>query len=333
MLTLTAVSLSWQKPRPYSSFIFASLGLLIKPTSVVVLLLNVLKNDTFMATIKSRVAIKDIIWGVASIVVALLYYVFALKYIGRFEVHNHFNVDMQNPITQLISFFSSNDPMSLEYLFSVRLLCPPYIVWLVPGLFNLQVMLMPYLGLTLFILGMFFYLIAKWEVIAWRAIIVFVVQLLAIATLDGEHSFVHFYYYVGTTFALSIVFIGYLTKIWTWYKPFLILILLLQFADILNFEIGDYFTRHFQWSAQSRVAFYDECSSLKSRHLDWPWDKGYVFNAPDTDNGQTADLGICFGEREKLNGAQYGFYYNWDSIPQNCSIVDQSEHINLVTCK
>jgi hypothetical protein len=176
------------------------------------------------------------------------------------------------------------------------------------------------------------YLIFAQSIIAWRALVILILQILFIALLDGDHSFVHFYYYVGTTFAFAIVFLGYMLQIWTWYKPLLIAILLLQFCDIINFEIGDYYTRHFQWNSQSRVAFYDECSTLQQRNGYFPWHQGYVFNGPETDNGQAADLGICFGEREKLNGAKYGFYYTWDQIPATCQIVDSTEHIVLVTC-
>ncbi|MFN8770257.1 MAG: hypothetical protein ACK5Z5_05435 [Neisseriaceae bacterium] len=333
LLTLTAVSLSWNKERPVLSFIFASLGLLVKPTSIVVLLLNLLKQNTFIKTLKTKSIIYDLMWGIGSVIVALTYYFIVIRYIGTFEVHNHFNVAIKNPIEQLESFFGSDDPMSLDYLFSVRLLCPPYIAWLIPGVISIQMMLMPYLGLFILLFGAFLFLICYRYIIAWRAIVIFVVQLLMIAALDGEHSFVHFYYYVGTTFAFAIVFIGYLTNIWKWCKPFLILILLLQFADIINFEIGDYFTGHFQWNPQSRVAFYNECSALKKSHPELPWHSGYVFNGPQLDNEQAAGLGICFGERERLHGANYGFYYKWDQMPENCYVIDNTEHINLAVCK
>lgn len=332
LLTLTAVSLSWTKNRPYLSFIFVSLGLLIKPTSIVVLLLNLLKQNGFIKTLQSKIARQDLVWSVSGIVVALLYYFAVNRYIGTFEVHNHFNVEMKTPLGQLGSFFASNNQQGLEYLFSIRLLCPPYVSWLIPGIGQIELMLMPYLGLFILVLGMILFLIAKWYIIAWRALLIFIVQLLIIAALDGEHSFVHFYYYVGTTFAFTLVFIGYLTNIWKWYRPLLFMVLLLQFTDIINFEVGDYFSRHFQWSPQSRVAFYDECNILKRSHPDFPWGKGYVFNGPATDNQQAADLGICFGERERLQDADYGFYYKWDDTPASCVVVDSTEHINLVKC-
>lgn len=331
LLVLTAVSLSWEKKRPYASFIFASLGLLVKPTSIIVLLLIFLKSDTFKQTIKSKTFITDVIWCSASTIVAMAYYFVALHYLKQFEVHSHFNVSMNDPLTSLSSFFSAD---GLAYLFGMRFLCPPYINWLIPNVMELQFMILPYLGLVIFGGAMLLYLIFKQSIIAWRVIIVLIVQILFIAALDGEHSFVHFYYYVGTTFAFAIVFIGYLMRVWTWYKPLLFAVLLLQFFDILNFEIGDYYTRHFQWSPQSRVAFYDECSALQSRNPNFPWHQGYVFNGPKTDNEQAADLGICFGEREEISGlAKYGFYYNWDEIPSNCQEVDRSEHIVLVTCQ
>ena len=170
-------------------------------------------------------------------------------------------------------------------------------------------------------------------IIAWRVMIVLCLQIMIIAALDGEHSFVHFYYYVGTTFAVSLIFIGYLDRAWLWLKPFLILIILIQMGDLLNFEIGDFFTRHFQWTPQSRVAFYDECTKLKLNNPTLPWGRGYVFAGPKTDNEQSAALGICFGERERGTLADYGFYYKWDNIPDSCQIIDNTKHINLVKCK
>ena len=332
LLTLTAVSVSWSKNKPYTSFILASLGLLIKPTSIIILLLNLLKRDGFIAYLKSKDILKDMAWGLASLAVALVYYFLILRYIKQFEVHAHYNVGFKNPIGQLKSFFAATDQMGLQYLFSVRLLCPPYISWVIPGFAAIQFMIMPNLGPLILIVAIILFLMAKSTVVAWRALLIFLLQMFVIAALDGDHSFVHFYYYVGTTFAFALVFIGYLTRIWFWYRPLLILILLLQFADIINFEIGDYFTHHFQWSPQSRVAFYDECSRLKSSHPDFPWGKGYIFNGPQTDNDQAADLGICFGERERLQGAIYGFYYNWDQVPASCNIIDNTEHISLVKC-
>lgn len=328
LLVLTAVNLSWKKPRILWSSILASLGILIKPTSIVVILLILLKNDTFSKTIRSKIFLKDLIWSLIGLIIGLIYYFLILKYIGQFQTQEHFAIGFSSPIQHLKDFFLTTDEMNISYLLSYRLLGIPFIEWQ----FNQIMTFFPFFGIIIWTAVIIINAIIYKKIFAWRAFIVFLIQFFTIASLDGSHSFVHFYYYVGTTFALSIFFMAYLTNGLKWLKPLLILILILQLYDVCQFEIGDYYLHHFQWSAVSRVAFYDECAQLKDRHPEFPWHSGYVFNGPLEDNHQAPALGICFGERERLNGANYGFYFKWDEVPGNCQVIDYSEHILLTHC-
>ena len=141
LLVFTAVSLSWSNPKTKLSLLFATLGILIKPTSLIVLLLNLLKQSTFSSYLKSKQLKVDLIWSGLSIAVGLIYYLGVTKYIGLFERHSHFNMEISNPINQFMSFIGNEG--GLNYLFNVRFLCSPYIAWLIPGIAQIVLPLIP----------------------------------------------------------------------------------------------------------------------------------------------------------------------------------------------
>ena len=124
--------------------------------------------------LKSKQLKVDLIWSGLSIAVGLIYYLGVTKYIGLFERHSHFNMEISNPINQFMSFIGNEG--GLNYLFNVRFLCSPYIAWLIPGIAQIGLPLIPYFGLLIFSVSAMLYMVFAQTIIAWRVMIVLCLQ-------------------------------------------------------------------------------------------------------------------------------------------------------------
>ena len=96
---MLGVGLSWDRPRVVLSSFFGALGLLVKPTTVVALVLFILHKEKYKAWFR------NIIWMLIAISISLLYYTLGMKLISRFmEQESLFAVNIRSPIHSILEF-------------------------------------------------------------------------------------------------------------------------------------------------------------------------------------------------------------------------------------
>jgi hypothetical protein len=163
-----------------------------------------------------------------------------------------------------------------------------------------------------------------------------VLQILAIAALDGSHSFIHSYYHIGTSPLVALGFWLALTELTNsveakkvvWQKTMIGVLLLsagAQVFDTVFFELRSLSSRR-----EHKYVWPSEINALKERNPEFPWGRGYTFRASRA--LAYPNLGILFGEREGSSTAEFGFYLKAETPPADCSVVDSSQSVALVRC-
>jgi hypothetical protein len=286
----------------FTAFICASLGLLIKPPVVITLIFVFFKKNR-------REILRDFIWIVPAILITILYYTWGHSEILKMPlVLKHFNTGFRNPLDALSSFLFVN-PKAIFDFFEENIFLP-YLIY--------------------FVLGYQMYRAIKFKEYAFSKLwLVLLIQIFAIVLLDGYHSLVHTYYYVGISLTSTLI----LTEILSKTKSKIVVGIIFIWIVVFNLERFFYqikpLIRENKKLSCRHQRMYPQCQKLIEDNQDFPWGKGVSFRS---NSDPVPYLGICFGEIKGHNHSKYGFYWKNDSVPQNCQIVDSSDDINLVTC-
>jgi hypothetical protein len=319
MLVLWAIGLSWdRKNRKGLSLLLASLGLLMKPPSVIVFAIF------FLSPLPLRRVLNSLGWVLPSISVTAFYYTIGMQYLEFLrEIPSLFAVKPRDPIRALISFFSQG--LSLLDLGIYGLSVPALLVALVGilSLDSLRKEILIWLG-HLFEPSSTeskneFYRIFK-------VFFVLVLQVLFIATLDGAHSFVHNYYFIGTSFVVSLLFLKTLQFL-SW-KPFRFLLLalpLLHLIELFLYQVRPVFSA---WQSGAEIEKF-QCRQLIERNPNFPWKKGDVFRSVEH---AYPEIALCCGERTGSSVSSFGLYYSGNRLPDDCERVDSTQKYQLAVC-
>jgi hypothetical protein len=299
LFVLAGTGFLYQKKRRGWATLLLLLGLLMKPTSVIVLALLLL-SPTLIQVL--RFALPSI--G-GAFVLTVLYYMKGTRWIQSLGgSESLYRVEPQNPWVSVQEFFSN-----------------------VPQLADLMLQgLAFYAGLPLLL---FLMMLGRIRPLG-RLWLLLLLQILAIALLDGAHSFQHRYYFMGTL-------------------PFICLLLQAALDDLTASQLG----RKIRWalllliggSALTQMAYewrplyqktpaerfpsFRDCADVKSRLPDWPWNKALVFR---TAPRPYPLLGLCFGERVGSDHSAYGLYLESDPLPIDCKEVQRAGHVIAASC-
>jgi len=302
VLVLVAVVTSWTDPKPRSSFFCCSLGLLIKPTSVLVLGLLFFRPTK---QIKKRDW-----WILAGLLVGAAYYLVFIPYLLKYQDSPFpFQVNPKNPLLAFWEFVKSYQ--KLFYVF---------------GRF-----LFTQTGLVLIVIGYFLFW-RRFSKVHWRLWLLLLVQFLGIGFLDGAHSFDHSYYFLGLLPTLLLITLEYLNVLKSCFAfgfpskalYFGLLLVLLTTCirhigqELQLIEPTPFFVSHYS----------NSCQKLRERNPHFPWNQGYVFRSP---LEQFPQLGLCFLERSGSHQSNFGFF-DAKPLPNDCKLVDQMGDIYLATC-
>ncbi len=172
-LVQLACLLNYNKNNKIIGAVLLSLGLLMKPTSAIALGLLLLRPFKLLK--------KDISWILIGLIVAVFYYTFGLLYIEQFsEIRGYYKVQAKSPLEGLVEFFMGIG--KLPRLFS-KILFPGLIFYIA-----LPLLVINYKDLKLV-----------------RLLLILFLQIIAIAMIDGSHSYSHDYYFVGTSFITALI--------------------------------------------------------------------------------------------------------------------------------
>jgi hypothetical protein len=298
LLVGMALGLSWR--RPGASFLLGALGLLMKPTSIVVYALALGVQDRSARWRKACLPIA------ASIAIAALYYTLGMRGLRAFQdTPSLFAVEMR-PLWQSLAEYWTQPELILNLLF-YRPIFPA---------------------------GLFFAIaLGAWKSIRERQMefsplwAIVALQWLAISALDGPHSFIHAYYYLGLapTFALL------LGDLWLrhpqkWVRAIWVVGCLVPLIEFCFMDLKTLYKRPIDpyWQLDR------QCETLKARHPEWPWRQGAVFRTADE---PYPTLGLCFGERQGSARSRYGFFWKSSKLPAGCEATDSTENIQLAECR
>ena len=150
-------------------------------------------------------------------------------------------------------------------------------------------------------------------------------QTVFIALLAGFQAYTHMYYFIGVTPLCCILYTSSFkhtrSKI---LKAILILGLVITVYERVGMELKNYMQ---PWREKDTI--YEECSQLIAQNKYFPWDQAYIFRSP---KENFPKLGVCFGERQGSEKAEFGFHYRRDPLPLGCKIIDKTKNLALLRC-
>ena len=297
LLCLAGLGFVWNKNRILLPFLFVSLGLLMKPTSIIVFALIFCHHNLTQK-------IRNLIWFLPSLAVTVLYYTLGVSHVRKFQdIPDLFAVGLK-PISQNWHEFTSNLASFLDVV--------QYHAF-VPYLFYILVAYSFYL----------FYKEKKFPFLAlW---LISFLQIFAIILIDGKHSVIHYYYFIGVAPTFCLIALGLWHKCTSRVFQFLFFALFLgRFIDLAHFEL-----RSIKHASNNGSPIY-ECHQLIQKHPEFPWKQGLVFRSTAED---FPALGLCFGERERSEVSKFGFMHTNKAVPENCHVVDKLKIVALIQCK
>lgn len=301
LLVLSAIGLSWEKPRFCFSVALASLGLLIKPPAVAMFGLLLAQGNLW------RVIRQNLLWVGAALVAPVLYYTVGLRWIGQYqEMEELFKVGLHPPWVNLTSFFSF--PKRLVELLLNRAM-PSGILAIVA----FAILWAKKAERT-----------TKGYGILW---LILFAQLLLVAALDGDHAYTHEYYFLAMAPVFTLIFVGFWQNVAPYWLRYLLALLIVgRLVDVIATE-----TR----AAGTKKSFdidlmYQECKEIIAESPDVPWQEGEPFRSS---NEIFPRLGLCFGEIQNSQLAAYGFYYAADTLPPGCEIKLAKTQVVLARCQ
>jgi len=299
LLVLAASAYLYQhKNYPVATLLLLG-GLLMKPTSVIVLALLLLAPRLWPTLRKALPAI-----GLAFAITAA-YYLKGTRWIQSLAIgESLYRVDPQNPWLALHEFLSDVPQLAdlflqgLSFYAGVPLLLLITIMGRTRPLFSLWLLLL--------------------------------LQVLTIALLDGAHSFQHRYYFMGTLPLICLLLQAALddlrvTAFDRRLRWIIVLLLTGSAATHLAYEWRPFYIK----TPAERFLSFDDCQELKNRLPDWPWNQATVFRS----NPRPYPLvGLCFGERVGSEVSPYGLFVDSDPLPVACKEVQRAGHVVGALC-
>ena len=302
VLMILGVGLSWHDERPVKSlgsFLLCALGMLVKPPAIIVFALFLTAEKPIRRILKASV------WAAPAIVVALAYYTAGLKMLAQLEGPTSlFAVQFRDPLMSLLSVLERPREMA-AFLFN-----KPFF----PGG---MVLVVAFCVLT-------YWKTKRWPFAAlwWVALI----QMLAVALLDGEHAFIHNYYYIGCSVTFCLIAWGFLQeakhRLWHWAA---FAIAAGGLFDLSYFDLRGFLPNKIALTSPP----FAECSLLRERNPDFPWKQGVVFRSPQE---VYPSLGVCFGERQNSKTSSVAFFWADEGMPFGCREIDRTARIQLARC-
>ena len=140
-------------------------------------------------------------------------------------------------------------------------------------------------------------------------------QLIAIGLLNGEHSFTHHYYLIGTSFTACLM-IYYVIK----NNPLkFFLYVFIAFLYIHNFE-----TSYYRLKPLIKGNILQDCGVLLKSE---PRLKN-EFKIR-THYSDSAQLGLCMGKIQNSKTAKFGVYRYSDVFPEDCKVIQRTKRLSL----
>jgi hypothetical protein len=276
ILVMIAMGLSFKKINKWS-IPLTVLGLLIKPTAILGFGYYLIKD------IKS-VWEHIYKWILPATLIALVYYIWGIKELNAVsDIPRYFYSNFRNPFTQLAHFFlevKQIPRLLFKDIFSTYLLI--FILWDVIKNKNYNGKLWGILGL----------------------------QILGGAALDGSHSFIHYYYYISTSFIVALLLKSYLESIGKKMAIATVIVISLFILDKGIYENKDTFSKNIWW----------QCGEIAS-HIP---NEYKIRNK----NDYRADLGTCIGKIQNSKTAKYGVYYK--NVEHQGKIIHTTDDLVLV---
>lgn len=299
LLILLGVGMSWEKTSPIKSAALCALGILMKPTSVVVMLLY-LAHPRALKKIKENFA-----WGTLSVVVGVIYYTVGLKQIAKFQEGPALFATAFHPfLSSLLAFFSDVKNWTN--------------MWMYRPFFSLGILIILPLSITAIVQKKPGYqrLFALWGVL--------LAQYILMAGLAGPHGFIHDYYFLGLAPTSALILWWLLSQNWPKWIPALIFVgMMVPTLELTSMDLRPLY------KSDRKPQLAKACEALKSRHPEMPWKSGAVFRSTDE---EYPSLGLCFGEREASRIASFGFFWNEKPVPSECQIIDSEGLVSLAKC-
>lgn len=307
-LALIALGLSWNTSKYLRSFILSSLALLSKPTAGITLFLLLLHPGS------NKDIYRILKWMVPAIAIGVFYYTFGIKYIDQHfaDTPTLFKLAPLNPINGLLEVLQK--PLLTFNLIGNEFLFPG-------SLFTLIALYLVFLSRK-----------SHQNQPIRKILLILILQVVAIAMLDGEHSIGHTYYYLGCMPTLTLVITSIMSLSRKNMRPKTQKILytvfcLLWIGHSLERTLQDT-SNYFSFLSRKRLTT-SECHRLADQNPNLPWNQGYPFRS---DFQIFPELGLCFGERQNSLSSEYGFYHTDSSVPAECDIIDQTPRLKLVQC-
>lgn len=302
LFVLAAVGLSWDKNRPWASGVLFALGVLIKPPSILVAAL-------FLCHPKWTARFRHwCLWGVPACLAMLAYYTAGLAWLGQFQdIVDVFGVHTRNPVEMLGQYFSH--PRRIADVLGNTILFPGggLLVALSVGLSRKK-------------------LILAHEGKLFGCLLV---MILGIAALDGEHSFVHRYYYMS--FGPLACLIAWRFFVQGQSKGMTLAAAALMVGALVDRAHMSLRSFNPEKLAEHAPPF-SECAVLRARHPEWPWASGHAFRASASER-IFPSLGVCFGEKVLSQTSRYGIFWKSEDVPATCRTIDESLHVLLAECQ
>jgi hypothetical protein len=299
LLVLAGTGLLYQKKARSWAGLLLLAGFLMKPTSVIVLALLLL-SPTLIEIL--RYALPPITGAFG---LTVLYYMKGTRWIQSLGGgESLYRVEPQNPWLALREFLSQLPQLADLFLQGLSF----------------------YAGLPLLILLMIMGRI-RTRGLLWFLLLL---QVLAIALLDGAHSFQHRYYFMGTLPFICLLLQAALDDLTAapqgrWISRALLLLLGGSFLTQITYE----WRPLYQKTPAERFLSFRDCEELKARLPDWPWNQALVFR---TAPRPYPLVGLCFGERVGSDQSAFGLFVASDPLPDACKEVQRVGDVIAASC-
>jgi hypothetical protein len=249
----------------------------------------------------------DLFWTATSSALAFLYYKLGVSFILKFsDVAGVFAFKPRNPLQSLMDVFGD---------------LPGFLIYL-----NSKAV---YWGGTLLVLGLIGFNRTRPEI--RRLILIFTVSCVFVVALDGAHSIIHDYYYVGVSFSICLIIFHLLFPLQIRSKAHEMLVLLFFVSTFLihPLELLVHDFRGIGSSLKSET-YEDDCVELKKIAADWPWNRNFVFRSEEEPYPK---VGVCFGERVGSKTSPYGLFLMGSPLPSDCTVAFQKNSVILARCQ
>lgn len=263
--------------------IFLALGLLVKPTSCVVVALFLLHPAVF----RPQFFRKRLAMVCAALVLPALWYLKVVPHIktlqqqsALFEMHDHFA-----PFTKLIDFWTSAgiwDVLSFHSLFPFGWVL---VVWGALWLTRQA---------------------SKKNSVAFltKLFLIALLQASVIGALSADHARLHAYYLIGLS-PVMILMVWTLwddlpkTRLWMFWRSLLVIGLFVRCGEAFVADANGH------WDERQGRAWFDECRELRALVPEAPWRKNEVWRTPVE---EYPFIELCLGERGRGAKSPWGVF-------------------------